>query len=90
MAQAWSEVLHVMDPGIDDDFLESGGHSLLATQLLARLRSRCAPGLTLRVLYDHASIRGLAEWIAAQNPQLPPATGSVNEAAAPLETSAPS
>ncbi len=74
VAQVWSEVLHVADPGIDDDFFESGGHSLLATQLLARLRSRCACRLTLRALYDHASIRGLAEWIAAQERDLAPAS----------------
>jgi aryl carrier-like protein len=70
VALAWSEVLKVPTPGIDDDFFEAGGHSLLATQLLARLRARCAPTLTLRSLYDHPTIRSLAEWIAAQPPAL--------------------
>jgi amino acid adenylation domain-containing protein len=66
LASAWSEVLGIAEPGIDDNFFALGGHSLLATQLIARLRGQ---GLecTLVDLLRSQSIRDLGSRLAADD-----------------------
>ena len=44
----------------EDDFFVLGGHSLLATRLIALLNARCDRGLTLRSVFDHPTVAGLA------------------------------
>ncbi len=57
----WAEVLDRDAIGMDDDFFDLGGHSLLAIQVLSRLRQTFAVDASLRMMFEHPTIAGLAE-----------------------------
>jgi acyl carrier protein len=52
----WEELLGIQPIGINDNFFDLGGHSLLAIQLLSRLRETFQVELTLRTLFEGASV----------------------------------
>ena len=63
LAGVFADVLHLDDDvtlSIDDDFFLLGGHSLLATRAVARANAALASALTLRDVFDHPTIAGLA------------------------------
>jgi len=60
IAEIWTEVLGVTNPGINDNFFELGGHSLLATQFISRLRSQFSIEIPVRHLFQEPTIAGLA------------------------------
>lgn len=64
ITEVWRTLFGIESVGVDDNFFDLGGHSLLATHLLNRLRQRF-PGveLSLRALYDHPTVAGLAELV---------------------------
>jgi acyl transferase domain-containing protein len=63
----WQQLFGIAQVGIHDDFFELGGHSLLATQLLNRLHQDCSGNtLSLRTVFTHPTVAGLAQ-IIAQN-----------------------
>ncbi|MBO3748353.1 amino acid adenylation domain-containing protein [Streptosporangiaceae bacterium NEAU-GS5] len=63
IAGIWRELLNVETVGIDDDFFDLGGHSLLATQVVAKLRHASPAGVSVLELFQHRTIRALAELI---------------------------
>ncbi|HEY0603974.1 MAG TPA: amino acid adenylation domain-containing protein [Herpetosiphonaceae bacterium] len=71
LAEVWGRVLDLERIGVYDNFFEMGGHSLLATQVMARVTSTFDVDLPLRVLFDHATISGLAAQVesARENAQ---------------------
>jgi len=67
IARIWSQILGGKRIGVHDDFFELGGHSLSATQVVARLQSEFHIQLPVRALFDHPTVAGLAEAVAAAN-----------------------
>ncbi|MFV0535704.1 MAG: amino acid adenylation domain-containing protein [Cumulibacter sp.] len=70
LALIWSEQLHGAAVGRDDDFFALGGDSLVAARLV-RTMSAELPGieLSLRDLFAHATVAGLAKAARDSSPQ---------------------
>ncbi|MGE3189345.1 MAG: amino acid adenylation domain-containing protein, partial [Vicinamibacterales bacterium] len=72
----WQDVLGTAARSVDDDFFAAGGHSLLATALLWRIRERWGLDIAPAALFEHPTIRSLAEHIdrsgAGARTALPP------------------
>jgi amino acid adenylation domain-containing protein len=64
VAGLWTDLLHVEQVGIDDNFLELGGHSLLATQIQSRLRDVFQVEISLRHFFGSPTVAGLTEKVA--------------------------
>ena len=56
----WQELLKRESIGTDQNFFELGGHSLLGLQVMARIRSIFEVELPVRILFEQATIAGLA------------------------------
>jgi acyl carrier protein len=73
LAALWSELLNVPNLGINDDFFNLGGQSLVAIRALSRIRDVFDVELSLRNLFEHPTVAGLAEvidrmaWLAKGN-----------------------
>ena len=63
IADIWIELLHVPSVGVQDNFFAIGGHSLLAAQVLSRLRAAFGVEITLRHLFEAATIAQLSDVI---------------------------
>ena len=71
IADIWQELFGIVQVGIHDDFFELGGHSLLATQLLNRLsQDYSGSKMSLRTVFDHPTVAGLAQAIMPDSLQL--------------------
>lgn len=53
-------LLHLDSLSMEDNFFMLGGHSLLGTQLIARIRDVFGVEITLRVLFDNATVAGIS------------------------------
>jgi hypothetical protein len=51
---------------MNDNFFYLGGHSLLGAQVIARIRDTFGVDLSLRVLFDHPTIEGIAAQVEQQ------------------------
>src|SRR6476659_9444260 len=65
LAGIWSEVLHVDQVGVEDNFFQLGGHSLLATQVMARVRTSFGTEVALRTLFERPTLGQLAQSVEA-------------------------
>ncbi|MPY44748.1 amino acid adenylation domain-containing protein, partial [Streptomyces phyllanthi] len=86
LAGIWAELLEVDRVGADDDFFELGGHSLLATQVVSRVREVFGAEVPLVALFDHPTVRGLAEVVegTARGLAAPPMTPVPRDRPLPL------
>ncbi|WP_409180686.1 amino acid adenylation domain-containing protein [Amycolatopsis sp. VS8301801F10] len=60
LRRLFEEILDVEDIGLDDDFFEQGGTSLLATRMNSRIRRELGANSSIRTIFQHSSIAGLA------------------------------
>ncbi|MCA1681978.1 MAG: amino acid adenylation domain-containing protein [Actinobacteria bacterium] len=65
LAGIWAQVLGVDRVGVHDNFFELGGDSILSIQVISRVRVDCGVEVSLRSLFTHPTVAGLAGVIAA-------------------------
>jgi hypothetical protein len=65
VAAAWAQMLRAGPVSIEDNFFEAGGSSILGAQVMGRLSTSLDRELPLRLLFDHPTIRGLAQALGA-------------------------
>jgi acyl carrier protein len=65
VAAVWTDLFGIDAIDVNDDFFMLGGHSLLAVQVAGRLRARLDIDLPLRLLFEHRTVRGLAQSLEA-------------------------
>lgn len=61
MARVWSEVLEIDPIGATDSLFALGGDSLRAVRIVSRLRAVCGDRVRVTHLFEHLTIRGLAQ-----------------------------
>jgi acyl-coenzyme A synthetase/AMP-(fatty) acid ligase/aryl carrier-like protein len=66
LMQVWCEVLEVEQVGIEENFFDLGGHSLLMLQLQGRLKVVAERTLTMMELFEHPTIKALAEHLTEE------------------------
>jgi amino acid adenylation domain-containing protein len=57
------QILGVERIGIQEDFFKLGGHSLLAMRVITQLRKAFQVELSLRSLFEHPTVRGIAQQV---------------------------
>jgi acyl carrier protein len=68
MRTLWMEVLETTDIGLDGDFFEMGGNSLHAVRVIDWIEERYGVVLDLPDLYDHPTVRELADLVEGLRP----------------------
>lgn len=62
----WSEALQLSDFGVHDNFFDLGGHSILAVRVVSRMEAVLQQNCPLGLLFEHPSVAGLAQAMAAR------------------------
>ncbi len=68
LKQIWQELLGTSDIGRHDNFFERGGHSLLAMRLVARIREDLGKHCSLQLVFQGATLAGLARSLRSSAP----------------------
>ncbi|WP_027084536.1 non-ribosomal peptide synthetase [Cohnella panacarvi] len=69
LVRIWQQVLGVEPIGAKDDFFDIGGHSLRAMHLVTRIHQAMGISATIKDVFQHPSLEGLAEYIGKQRKQ---------------------
>ncbi|MGC1330025.1 amino acid adenylation domain-containing protein, partial [Pseudomonas sp.] len=83
LADIWAQVLGLGQVGVTDNFFELGGHSLLATQVFTRLQAALQVSLSLRQVFEVATVAELAELV--ESARAPQTTTDLDDLMARLE-----
>jgi amino acid adenylation domain-containing protein len=59
----WTELLRLSSIGVDVDVFNIGAHSLMAVQFVAWLRTTVGRDVSVRQIFEHPTVRGLARSI---------------------------
>ncbi|MFF2045030.1 acyl carrier protein [Kitasatospora sp. NPDC058170] len=62
----WEQALGHREFGDDESFFTVGGHSLLAARVVARINRGAPVRITVRDLFDHPTVGGLTDLLAAR------------------------
>jgi amino acid adenylation domain-containing protein len=65
LAALWAEALRIEPIGALDNFFLRGGYSILGVRMLMRINAEFGLKLTLRTLFEHPTVEGMAAAIAA-------------------------
>ncbi len=68
LAEIWQTLLKISSIGIHDNFFDLGGHSLMALQIVSRIEEAFGVELSVRSLFEAATLTELAELVAAARP----------------------
>ncbi|MGH3832478.1 MAG: amino acid adenylation domain-containing protein, partial [Pseudonocardiaceae bacterium] len=81
-----SDLLGVVEVGVDDDFFHLGGHSLLAGMLAARVRRELGRELPLLGIYQAPTVAAMATLLDSQpnRQELPPLVALLRDEPLPL------
>jgi amino acid adenylation domain-containing protein len=63
VSSIWAQLLELQSVDHEATFFEQGGHSLLASRLVSRLRDVFGADLSLRAVFETATINGISEYI---------------------------
>ena len=66
LAEIWQELLGAAQVGAQDNFFDLGGHSLRAMTLVSRIHQQFEVEVSLRDVFGHPTLEGLAAVIGAQ------------------------
>ncbi|WP_410643743.1 amino acid adenylation domain-containing protein [Amycolatopsis sp. lyj-346] len=80
----FAEVLDVPEVAPDDAFFELGGHSLLVTRLVSRMREVLGVEVSVRSVFEHPTVAGLAAVLPGCGPRRPPLVPSPRPGVVPL------
>ncbi|MGH3401120.1 MAG: amino acid adenylation domain-containing protein [Streptosporangiaceae bacterium] len=80
----FAEVLGVPEVGLDDGFFDLGGHSLLATKLVSRIRRALNAGISLREVFEHPTVSGVARCLDGAGREAAQLTSRKRPASVPL------
>ncbi len=61
LAAIWTDVLHIDEVGVSDDFFDLGGNSLLAVKLMSRIRDEFGTTLPIATLFETSTLGSLAK-----------------------------
>ena len=81
VAEIWQAVLGIDAIGRNDALADLGGDSLIAIQIAARVRESCAVNMTVKSVFEDATVAGMARtieamrWHSGQKPKQALASG---------------